>query len=76
LEKNGYTPVGYFSLSQDSWIETYYKPIQARFGDFLKRTNNSKHTRKVVEDNQAEIDLYQKFKDYYSYGFFIVRKNE
>lgn len=76
LENNGYSLVGYFYLSQDSWIEHYYKPMQARFDDFLKRNNNSKLARKVVEDNQAEIDLYEKFKDYYSYGFYMARKNE
>lgn len=76
LENNGYSLVGYFYLSQDSWIETYYKPMQARFETFLKRNDNSELAKKVVEDNQAEIDLYQKFKDYYSYGFYIARKNE
>lgn len=76
LENIGYTLVGYFYLSQDSWIETYYKPMQARFENFLNRNNNSELARKVVEDHQAEIDLYQKFKDYYSYGFYIARKNE
>jgi ubiquinone/menaquinone biosynthesis C-methylase UbiE len=76
LENFGYTLVGYFYLSQDSWIETYYKPMQTRFESFLKRHGNSELARKVVEDHQAEIDLYQKFKDYYSYGFYIARKNE
>ena len=76
LENNGYTLVGYFYLSQDSWIENYYKPLQSRFENFLKRNINSELARKVVEDNQAEIDLYLKFKDYYSYGFYIARKNE
>lgn len=76
LENNGYTLVGYFYLRQDSWIETYYKPMQARFETFLKRNNHSELARKVVADHQAEIDLYQKFKDYYSYGFYIARKNE
>ena len=76
LENNGYSLVGYFYLSQDSWIDTYYKPMQARFETFLKRNDNSELARKVVEDHQAEIELYQKFKDYYSYGFYIGRKNE
>ena len=75
LEKNGYTLIGYFYLSQDSWIENYYKPMEARFETFLKRNNNSELARKVVEDNKAEIHLYQKYKDYYSYGFYIARKN-
>jgi len=50
--------------------------LQTRFETFLKRNNNSELARKVVEDNQAEIDLYQKFKDYYSYGFYIAKKND
>lgn len=76
LENNGYSLVGYFILSQNSWIEAYYKPMQARFEHFLKRHNNSELARKVVADNQAEIDLYQKFKDYYSYGFYLAKKNQ
>jgi len=75
LENNGYTLVGYFYLNQDSWIETYYKPMQGRFDTFLNRNGNSELARKVVEDNQAEIDLYRKFKDYFSYGFYVAKKN-
>lgn len=74
LENNGYSLVGYFILSQESWIESYYKPLQARFNNFLKRNNNSELAQKVVNDNQAEIDLYLKFKDFYSYGFYLARK--
>jgi len=76
LENNGYTLVGYFYLSPDSWIENYYKPLQSKFEDFLKRNNHSELARKVVEDSRAEIELYQKFKDYYSYGFYLARKEE
>lgn len=76
LEEAGYTLVGYFYLGEDSWIESYYKPMQARFEDFLKRHNNSELARKVLEDNQAEMDLYLKYKDHYSYGFYIARKDE
>lgn len=62
LEDNGYILVGYFYLSQDSWTE-YYKPMQSRFETFLQRNNYSELAKKVVEDNQSEMDLYQKFKD-------------
>lgn len=76
LENNGYSLLGYFHLSQDSWIENYYKPMEARFQAFLQRNNNSELARKVVNNNKTEIDLYQKFKHYYSYGFYIARKDE
>ena len=74
LESNGYSLVGYFYLDQDSWIEKYYRPMEARFDSFLKRNNNSELAKKVVKENKAEIDLYKKFKDYYSYGFYIAKK--
>ncbi len=76
LENNGYSLVGYFYLCQDSWIENYYKPMQVRFETFLHRNDYSELARKVISDNQFEIELYQKFKDYYSYGFYIARKNK
>jgi cyclopropane fatty-acyl-phospholipid synthase-like methyltransferase len=75
LENNGYSLVGYFYLNQESWIENYYKPMEARFEAFLKRHNNSELACKVVEEYKSEINLYLKYKDYYSYGFYIARKN-
>lgn len=75
LETNGYSLVAYFFLNQDSWVENYYKPMEARFEVFLKRNNNSELARKVVDEYKSEINLYLKYKDYYSYGFYIARKN-
>ena len=75
LETNGYSLVGYFYLNQDSWIENYYKPMEARFEAFLKRHNNSELACKTVEEYKSEINLYLKYKDYYGYGFYIARKN-
>lgn len=74
LESNGYSLVGYFYLTQDSWIENYYNPMEVRFENFLKRNGNSELAKKVVKDYKAEIDLYMKFMDYYSYGFYIAKK--
>lgn len=76
LENNGFTLKGYFYLTQDSWIDNYYKPMEARFETFLERHNNSKLSKEVVSEHKKEIDLYQSYKDYYSYGFYIARKNK
>ena len=75
LEDNGYSLAGYFFLKQDSWTENYYKPLEARFPAFLKRHNHSEMAKKVVSDHKEEIELYQSYKDYYSYGFYIARKD-
>lgn len=74
LEENGYVPVGYFVLSPDSWLETYYKPLEDRFPAFLKKHKNSEMARNVVEEYQEEISIYRRYMDYYSYGFYVARK--
>jgi SAM-dependent methyltransferase len=76
LENNGYTLVGYFYLSPESWIENYYSPMEARLETFLHRNHNSDLAQKVAEESKAEIELFRKFKDYYSYGFYLAKKVE
>lgn len=76
LEDNGYTLVGYFFLTKDSWIENYYKPLEARFKSFLDRNSNSEMAKEVVKEQKNEIELYQTYQDCYSYGFYVARKNK
>ena len=74
LEENGYSPVGHFILSQNSWMDNYYIPMEKRFSAFLEKHNNSEMARNIVEEHKEEIRKYQKYKDYYSYGFYIAKK--
>jgi ubiquinone/menaquinone biosynthesis C-methylase UbiE len=74
LEENGYTLAGYFILPQESWIGTYYKPLEKYFDSFLELHDNSEAARKVVEAYRHEIALYRRYHAYYSYGFYIARK--
>jgi ubiquinone/menaquinone biosynthesis C-methylase UbiE len=74
LEKNGYSPIGYFVLPEHCWLANYYRPMQNRFKDFLNRNGNSEEARAIVEAENREIELYEKYKAYYSYGLFISRK--
>ena len=75
LEANGYSLRGYFKLPPKSWIEHYYNPLAERLNAFLERNNNHEFAKNVVEDTKSEIELYLKYKDYYSYGFYIASKN-
>ena len=74
LEANGFCLIGYFTLSHKSWIDNYYKPLETKFVSFLERHGNSRLARKVVTDYRSEISLYMKYKDYFSYGFYIAKK--
>jgi len=76
LEDNGFSLAGYFVLPESSWTDHYYSPLSSRFESFLKRHAYSDLSKKVVRENQSEIELYMKYKKYYSYGFYIARKNK
>ncbi|MGA1262445.1 MAG: class I SAM-dependent methyltransferase [Prochlorothrix sp.] len=74
LEEQGYSPIGYFVLPEYCWLENYYRPMQAGFEDFLDRNGQSEAARDVVAAEVEEMRLYEKYKDYYSYGVYLARK--
>ncbi len=55
-------------------MEEYYRPMQARFEDFLNRNGDSEEAREIVAAEQKEIDLYETHKAHISYGAYIARK--
>lgn len=74
LEKNGYTPVGYFSLPEHCWMDNYYGPLRGRFEAFLTRHGHSEPARAIIEAEEAEIALYERFKSFVSYGYYVARR--
>lgn len=76
LEQYGYTLSGYFIIPPGSWLSNYYQPLEEGFASFLQRHNYSATAKRLVQEHRDEIALYQKFKEYYSYGFYIARKDE
>ncbi|WP_397596764.1 class I SAM-dependent methyltransferase [Silanimonas sp.] len=74
LERAGYEPVGYFVLPEHCWIDAYYRPMQRRFPAFLERHGSSEAAKAVVAAEVLEIDLYECFRRFVSYGFYIARK--
>ncbi len=74
LEKHGFSPVGYFVLPEHCWLDQYYRPMQARFEDFLNRNGNTEEACEIVAAEQHEIDLYETYKSHVSYGVYIAKK--
>lgn len=74
LEENGYSPIAYFVLPEHCWLDEYYRPMQARFEDFLSRNGNSEAAREIVAAEQREIDLYETHKANISYGVYVARR--
>jgi SAM-dependent methyltransferase len=76
LEKHGYSPIGYFVLPEHCWLEHYYRPMQSRFDDFLSRNGNTREAQEIVDMERKEIELYEKYKSRFSYGFYVARKTD
>ncbi|KUJ83584.1 class I SAM-dependent methyltransferase [Microbulbifer flavimaris] len=74
LEDSGYTPIGYFVLPEQCWLDNYYEPMRRSFDAFLTRNENSEEARAIVEAERREIELYEKYKAYFSYGMYIAKK--
>jgi len=76
LETNGYSPIGYFVLPEHCWLDNFYRPMQGSFKGFLNRNGNSEEARAIVEAENREIELYEKYKAHYSYGVYVARKSD
>ena len=74
LERLGYAPVGYFVLPDSAWLDHYYRPMQQRFSGFLDRHANSEAAMAIVAAEETEISLYERYRDFVSYGFYIARR--
>ncbi|MFN8994428.1 MAG: class I SAM-dependent methyltransferase [Pseudomonadota bacterium] len=76
LERQGYAPIGYFVLPEQCWLDAYYRPMQERFPAFLARHGSSDAARAVVAAEALEIDLYERYRAFVGYGYYIARKVE
>ncbi|MXZ82371.1 MAG: class I SAM-dependent methyltransferase [Synechococcus sp. SB0666_bin_14] len=76
LERLGFSPIGYFVLPENCWLDNYYRPLQKRFAGFLERHKKSDAARVIVKNEENEILLYEKYKDFVGYGYYIARKEQ
>ena len=74
LEEAGYSPLGYFVLPEYCWLDNYYRPLQRTFDEFFSRHANSNDAQALVEAEIEEIKVFKKYKEYFSYGFYIASK--
>jgi SAM-dependent methyltransferase len=75
LERNGYTPLGYFVLPEQCWLDAYYRPMQKRFAAFLKAHDSSDLAEEIIAAEEREMDLYERHRLHVSYGYYIAQKN-
>jgi ubiquinone/menaquinone biosynthesis C-methylase UbiE len=73
LENQGFEIIGHFVLPEDCWIDHYYLPLQESYSSFLERQGQSKEAIELIANDRSEFEMYMKYKQYYSYDFYIAR---
>lgn len=73
LEDCGFSPQGFFLLGEESWEKNYYQASEARFAAFLAKHQQLPAAQQLIENEREEIRLYRKYKDYFSYGFYLAK---
>ena len=74
LQKAGYIPVATFILPENCWTEHFYAPQVAAQEVFLKKHAGNKTAEELVASERHEAQLYQKYKAFYGYVFYIGKK--
>lgn len=74
IEKCGYHNVAHFVLDDKCWVD-YYQPLLDNAETFLKKYHFAGEVREFIEQGIIEAEMYNRFKDYYSYVFYIARKS-
>ena len=74
MEESGYSPMAYFVLPEYCWLNNYYYPMRENFPKFLEENGHSEAALALVEEHRREIEIYEMYKDYFSYGFYIARR--
>lgn len=74
IQKSGYQFVASFVLPENCWTEHYFIPREVSLNALSEKYAGNKTVETFVADNQFEVELYSKYKQYYGYVFFISKK--
>ncbi len=74
MQKAGYVPVATFVLPEHCWTDNFYElQVDAQHALLEKHAGN-KTAEEFIAYQQYEAQLYDKYKSYYGYVFYIGKK--
>lgn len=75
IKKHEYDLISSFKIPEYCWIDNYYDPIQNHLPTYIEKYPHEKAAKDLVEELETEILIYEKYKKYFGYAFYIVRKS-
>ena len=74
MQKAGYKTIAAFAISNSCWTENFYAPQVKVREDFLKKYPGNITVENFIASERHENALYEKYKEYYGYVFYIGKK--
>ena len=76
MQKAGYDFITSFVLPEKCWTDNYFIPREAAGKALLKKYAGNKIVESNVKEDEYEVELYSKYKQYYGYVFYIGKKGK
>lgn len=74
MQSAGYTPAASFVLPETCWTDNYFAPRELALQALLKKYEGNQTVEAFVKENRYEVALYEKYKQYFGYVFYIGKK--
>lgn len=74
LQSAGYIPTACFILPEVCWTDHFYAPQADVQKAFLEKHAGDDSAKAFIENQRHEQRLYEKYKEYYGYAFYIGKK--
>jgi SAM-dependent methyltransferase len=74
LQKTGYIPVASFILPEYCWTDNFYTQQVSIQEKFLEKYPGNKTAEELIVNQRHEVVLYNMYKEYYGYVFYIGKK--
>jgi SAM-dependent methyltransferase len=71
LTAAGYRALGHFVLPESAWWDQYYHPMAARIATLREQYREDAEAQRLLDLEQAEIELYRHYSDWYGYVFYV-----
>ena len=75
LQKHGYESVSSFKLPEYCWTDNYYNSIRHYLPSYIGKYPHEKAAKDLVEELETDMAIYEQYKKYYGYAFYIARKS-
>jgi hypothetical protein len=74
MPKAGYLVVASFVLPEVCWTDNFFKPAMTAQRAFLDKYQGNKSAEELIKYERLHALLYDQYKNYYGYVFYIGKK--